>query len=51
MLNIYDLIHEWLMQQALLPFLYFMNWMGFADDADLVIDWVMLGCLQIIIIT
>jgi sterol desaturase/sphingolipid hydroxylase (fatty acid hydroxylase superfamily) len=50
MMNIYDLAHEWLVQQALLPILYFMNWMGYADEADLVIDWIMLGFLQIIII-
>ena len=47
MIAIYDSIHEWLVQHAVLPFFYWMDWMGFSDEADLVVDWVLLGILQI----
>ena len=47
MIALYDSIHEWLVQHAVLPFFYWMDWMGFSDEADLVVDWVLLGILQI----
>ena len=50
MADLYDAIHEWIFQQILLPFFYNMGWMNFSDDADLVVDWVLLGVLQILII-
>jgi sterol desaturase/sphingolipid hydroxylase (fatty acid hydroxylase superfamily) len=50
MLNLYDGVHEWLVQQILLPFFYDMGWMGMSDDADLVIDWILLGVFQLLVI-
>jgi hypothetical protein len=50
MINLYDVIHEWIVQQILLPIFYNMGWMGMSDDADLVVDWVILGFLQVLVI-
>ena len=43
MIEIYDQIHEWLVQEIVLQVLYFFDWMGFADDVDLIVDWFLLG--------
>jgi sterol desaturase/sphingolipid hydroxylase (fatty acid hydroxylase superfamily) len=50
MINLYDMIHEWLMQQGLLPLLYNLSMMEYADEANVGLDWMMLGCLQILLI-
>jgi sterol desaturase/sphingolipid hydroxylase (fatty acid hydroxylase superfamily) len=46
----YDQIHEWLVQKIVLQVLYFFDGMGYADDVDLIVDWFLLGILQICII-
>jgi sterol desaturase/sphingolipid hydroxylase (fatty acid hydroxylase superfamily) len=51
MSNLYDSIHEWLVQHLVLPICYQMGWMNFSDDADLVVDWIFLGLLQLLIIS
>jgi len=50
MIELYDQIHEWFVQEIVLPMLYSFDWMGYADDVDLVVDWFLLGIVQILII-
>jgi len=50
MIEIYDQIHEWFVQEIVLQVLYFFDWMGYADDVDLIVDWFLLGIVQILII-
>jgi len=50
MIEIYDQVHEWFVQEVVLQLLYFFDWMGYADEADLVVDWFLLGIVQLLII-
>ncbi len=50
MIEIYDQIHEWFVQKIVLQVLFFFDGMGYADDVDLIVDWFLLGILQICII-
>lgn len=50
MMPVYDFVHEWLVQEIALPFLYAMDWMGFSDEADMAVEWIFFGLLQIIFI-
>ena len=50
MIEIYDQVHEWFVQELVLQVLYFFDWMGYADEADLVVDWFLLGIVQLLII-
>ena len=42
--------HEWLMQNTVLPFLYYVGWMDLAEDANFALDWFLLGILQLCVI-
>jgi hypothetical protein len=46
----YASIQEWLMQELVLPMLYVLGGMGFADDAIGGLDWFMLGVIQVLLI-
>lgn len=46
----YASIQEWLMQQIVLPILYWANGMGYADDSITGLDWFLFGLVQILII-
>ncbi len=48
--HMYATIQEWMMQNIVLPFLYLVDGMGFADDAISGLDWFLLGIVQICII-
>jgi len=50
MIEIYDQIHEWIVQEIALQVLYFFDWMGYADDVDLIVDWFLLGIVQLLVI-
>ena len=50
MIQLYGTLQEWLMQTLVLPLLYAVGGMGFADDAIDGLDWLLLGLLQILII-
>jgi sterol desaturase/sphingolipid hydroxylase (fatty acid hydroxylase superfamily) len=50
MIELYDALHELLVQQLVLPVMYSFDLMGFADDADIILDRVLLGILQLVII-
>jgi sterol desaturase/sphingolipid hydroxylase (fatty acid hydroxylase superfamily) len=48
--NSFDNLHEWLVQHMLLPVLYQLGWMNFAEESDIVVDWVIFGVIQILVI-
>ena len=50
MSELYDLVHEWLIQNTVLPIMYLCDLMGYADDADIILDRIILGIIQIAII-
>ena len=50
MMGIFDMAHEWLMQNTVLPFLYYVGWMDLAEDANFALDWFLLGILQLCVI-
>jgi len=50
MSELYDLVHEWLIQNTVLPIMYLCDLMGYADDADIILDRILLGIIQIAII-
>ena len=50
MMDIYTSLQEFLMQWLVLPILYAVNGMGFADEAVDGLDWFMLGMLQVLLI-
>lgn len=50
MMNLYDDLHEWLMQQIVVPLFFRFNWMNFVEESSLGLDWFMLGVMQILII-
>ena len=49
-MGIFDMAHEWLMQNTVLPFLYYVGWMDLAEDANFALDWFLLGILQLCVI-
>lgn len=50
MMNLYDQLHEWVLQQIVLPFLFQFGLMSYAEDSYAAVDWLFLGILQILII-
>lgn len=50
MIDLYDDVHEWLVQEIVLPLFYQLGWMNFSEESVLVVDWVLFGVLQIIVI-
>lgn len=48
--DFYAVIQEWMMQNMVLPILYLVGGMGFADDAISGLDWFLLGVVQILVI-
>jgi sterol desaturase/sphingolipid hydroxylase (fatty acid hydroxylase superfamily) len=49
-MNLYDDIHEWLMQNLILPIFFQLDWMSYVEDSTLAVDWFLLGVFQIAII-
>jgi sterol desaturase/sphingolipid hydroxylase (fatty acid hydroxylase superfamily) len=50
MIQFYDQIHEWLMQNGVIPMFYYFGWMDFIEESNRALDWLFLGCMQIILI-
>jgi hypothetical protein len=38
-MNLYDDLHEWLMQNLILPVFFQFNWMSYVEDSSLALDW------------
>ena len=49
-MNLYDDLHEWLMQNLILPIFFQLDWMSYVEDSTLAVDWFLLGVFQIAII-
>ena len=49
-MNLYDDLHEWLMQNLILPIFFQLDWMSYVEDSTLAVDWFLLGVFQITII-
>jgi sterol desaturase/sphingolipid hydroxylase (fatty acid hydroxylase superfamily) len=49
-MNLYDDLHEWLMQHLILPVFFQFDWMSYIEDSSLALDWFLLGIIQIVII-
>jgi len=49
--DLYASLQEWMMQQVVLPILYMVGGMGYADDSIVALDWFLLGLIQLAIIT
>jgi sterol desaturase/sphingolipid hydroxylase (fatty acid hydroxylase superfamily) len=49
-MNLYDDLHEWLMQNLILPVFFQFNWMSYVEDSSLALDWFLIGIFQILII-
>ncbi len=50
MMNFYDDLHEWLMQQIVAPLFFDLDLMNYIEESSLGLDWFMLGVIQLIII-
>ena len=50
MLELYDIAHEFFVQNTVLPLLFVLDLMGHADDADLILDRVIYGLMQLVVI-
>ena len=50
MIQIYDQIHEWLMQNGVVPMFYYFGRMDFIEESSRALDWFLLGCIQIVLI-
>jgi sterol desaturase/sphingolipid hydroxylase (fatty acid hydroxylase superfamily) len=49
-MNLYDDLHEWLMQNLILPIFFQLDLMSYVEDSSLALDWFVLGVFQIAII-
>jgi sterol desaturase/sphingolipid hydroxylase (fatty acid hydroxylase superfamily) len=50
MIDFYGILQEWLMQNIVLPLLYAVDGMGYADDSIVALDWLLFGLFQILVI-
>ena len=50
MINLYDDLHEWLLQNLILPIFFQFNWMSYVEESNLALDWFIFGVIQIFII-